>query len=810
MKGIFTLCFLVGTNLVVYCQLFVKHDATGTNDGTSWTNAFTTIQDALDIAAPGSEIWISAGTYVPDGPSPEARHFWVKEPLHIYGGFAGTESSPDQRDLLNHHTILSGDVNQDDIPFDFFNKRLDNAHHIMIIDSSADETILDGLIFENGATRIDAFMPSEEDNYINRWAGGGLYINRCDTKINNCAFRGNHAYRGAGLYALGSAPSENTIIIENSIFESNSALFGGGGASLNHYTNLQSTSCQVRDNASGTWGGGLFIAHSNLTVTGVNFSNNFSANGGAIANWHNAVSLIDRTNLILSGCSFSQNQANNGGAVIFNNWDRSFGFHVMYCTFKDNEGSINGGGIFIRDYADDKTDEPKNLVRIDSTDFISNTALYGGGVALYTDDDSVQLSILKSRFIKNSTLSEGAGGAMCVLNAGNALFYTEVKRTLFDSNVAMNQAGAICIENSLNNKHHYFDIEQCEFRHNFAKVVGAAIWSATYNDIGSIGSIRNSHFTGNQALGASGALDIYKGELTIEDCSFAENYTEGGLAPDYNGGGAITLASVNKARILRSRFQNNISEQEGGAILIHGGKDIVFENILFEGNQGAGTISNHGQISLINSTLIGNESGLLTYDSSSILLQNSIFANSIENLYTIGTIEIISNGGNISSDETMISYLTGVGNFNDYNSMNPELGPDHFPLPGSPAIDNGNPDGITSAYDLAGNPRIMGTAIDIGSYESFAVATKEARWNDPAIALFPNPACEFFELTLTEEMTDFVSLSVYDAVGQINFRTEIQDPGRIRINISDLLPGSYFVVLKSADSTYANSFVVQR
>lgn len=68
--------------------------------------------------------------------------------IEIYGGFTGTETDLTQRDWQAHRTIISGDIENDDIKGDFLNFRDDNAHHIMIIDAGNALSILDGVIFQ--------------------------------------------------------------------------------------------------------------------------------------------------------------------------------------------------------------------------------------------------------------------------------------------------------------------------------------------------------------------------------------------------------------------------------------------------------------------------------------------------------------------------------------------------------------------------------------------------------------------------------------------------------------------------------------
>src|SRR5690606_7165079 len=62
-------------------QLFVDPTATGANNGSSWTDAFTNLQDALRYGCTSSgntrEIYVAQGTYYPDrgaGITPDSRN----------------------------------------------------------------------------------------------------------------------------------------------------------------------------------------------------------------------------------------------------------------------------------------------------------------------------------------------------------------------------------------------------------------------------------------------------------------------------------------------------------------------------------------------------------------------------------------------------------------------------------------------------------------------------------------------------------------------------------------------------------------
>lgn len=99
------LCFSF-TQLDAQKVIHVDSSATGNADGTSWTDAFTSLQSALDAATPSDTIWVASDTYKPlknaSGNSLHADNrantFQLVDSVLIYGGFKGTETELSQRD----------------------------------------------------------------------------------------------------------------------------------------------------------------------------------------------------------------------------------------------------------------------------------------------------------------------------------------------------------------------------------------------------------------------------------------------------------------------------------------------------------------------------------------------------------------------------------------------------------------------------------------------------------------------------------------------------------------------------------------
>ena len=169
--------------------LYVDDSADGANDGTSWQNAFTDLQDALAVAAGAEveEIRVAQGVYRPAGPggSREAS-FQLISDVTVRGGYAGvTGADSNARNVSAYETILSGDLNGDD-DLDFGGNG-ENSYHV--VRGGGTSAVLDGLTIAYGNADGTLFYPESR--------GGGMY-GFGGTAI-DCVIRNNVAIDGGGL-----------------------------------------------------------------------------------------------------------------------------------------------------------------------------------------------------------------------------------------------------------------------------------------------------------------------------------------------------------------------------------------------------------------------------------------------------------------------------------------------------------------------------------------------------------------------------------------------------------------------------------
>ena len=269
--------FLCGLFLFLLCNnahaqtiLFVDGGNTPGGNGSTWATAFTTLQQALDAATAGEQVWVKKGTYYPtvswNTGNIRDKSFLLKSGVGLYGGFAGTETSLSQRNFINNATILSGDIGT---PGD----NSDNCTHVLLSMSTSNATILDGFTISDGNANLSTIYclngPCVNDNL-----GGGIYIIGSFLTINNCIFTANNSIStGGAIGTIGGTPTVN-----NSIFTSNSAAFGGAV-----HVDIQFiiTNCIFYRNRA-SYGASLFC-YGSTNLLNCNFLNSSVSSGGANA-----------------------------------------------------------------------------------------------------------------------------------------------------------------------------------------------------------------------------------------------------------------------------------------------------------------------------------------------------------------------------------------------------------------------------------------------------------------------------------------------------------------------------------------------
>lgn len=175
-------------------------------DGFSWATAYANPQDALaDHSC--SEIWVAAGTYLPDESDPgnQQLSFGLKTSVEIYGGFVGTESQRNQRNWLANQTILSGNIG---VPGD----QTDNSYHVVVGDAGP-SSVLDGFTIRDGYAH----------GLGGHNVGGGIRISNGSPTLRNLRIADNQGALGGGMYVGQGSPVLNQVI-----FIDNSADFAGG------------------------------------------------------------------------------------------------------------------------------------------------------------------------------------------------------------------------------------------------------------------------------------------------------------------------------------------------------------------------------------------------------------------------------------------------------------------------------------------------------------------------------------------------------------------------------------------------------
>ncbi len=359
--------------------LYVKKFSTG--NGSSWANALGEVADALKAAKTNfniKQIWVAGGIYLPfynpddvqfgDVAPGRNAAFVLVAGVKVYGGFAGTESSLNQRNLSNtaNRSTLSGDLLGNDDSLDD-QPRSENVFHVVIrAGVSALETLLDGFTISGGISDWEETHPGVTVNGVDVRpnAGGGAILrstNLSPVNFANLQIHSNYAKKGGGIHIFNSSLSlEQSEISFNHAAEQGGGLFKSGALGESGLTQVRIHHCEASQGGGIYAAGPLKLRFSNGQVD----QNEAFTGAGAVS--------TNRMEFIIRKSIFQSNTASGAGGAIHNH-DRAV-LDAKYVVFSGNRVTSSTG------YGAGISNLQNTTARLVNVLFSGNTSYRGSAV----------------------------------------------------------------------------------------------------------------------------------------------------------------------------------------------------------------------------------------------------------------------------------------------------------------------------------------------------------------------------------------------------------------------------------------------
>lgn len=834
------------------------------NDGSSWAQAFRTVQKALQTAAPNSQIWVAAGTYKPDqGPGYTAgdrtASFIMGNGIALYGGFAGGEATLALRDAKANVTILSGDLSGNDVVTGSGStlsiaNNAENSYHVISNNNNAlaGNAVLDGFTVSGGNANglgIDG-------------SGGGMFNYTASPTVTACTFTGNNAFDdGGGMYNYVDA----SPTVTGCTFSGNRATNGGG--MYNYLSQPVLTNCSFWGNRANVGGGMHNYTGGSPTLVNCSFAGNAAITGGGIYSLYYSYTTL--RNCILWGDAGSEIYNDfNGYSYIYNSIIQGGCPGFATCTNVQNTDPLfvdaSSGNLRLRPCSPaidagnngdntTTTDLDGNPRKVRTVDmgayeyqgataavvlYVAAAAPAGGDGATWarafaklqdalsvaaTCSNVTQIWVAKGTYYPDEGSGKTANdrNASFTLKSGLAIYggfaggETALADRAWKTNLTILSGE---IQQNGDNSDNSFHVVYSDGVSNTAVLDGFTITGGNAND-------EDFHGEGG------GLLNVNASSPTVVHCSFVLNAAIG------NGGGVmnrdVTGSHSNKAVFISCRFVQN-SAGNGGAM----NNAISFPtltNCLFYNNsaRGGGAVQNGSSSpTLTNCTFSGNTASggggaLDNFGGSSPSLVNCILWGN-----SGGEVRNESNSGGSPTVSASIvqggcpagATCNGVQNV-DPLFVDAASGDLHLQAC-SPAIDAGDDAANNTAKDVDSNSRkvdaITGAGIiDLGAYEYQQQVTLTTYYEDKDGDGYGNPsvsqqACKQPEHYVTDN-TDFNDSDPAVHLPAFNCPTDVavaNDAGKCSAQVTYTAPaapqGSY---AKAVSDTFwftgaAQTFVV--
>ena len=422
--------------------------------------------------------------------------------------------------------------------------------------SNQGSSSLGGVVYNEGVVQIENSTFSGNTGGL----GGVIHSEGGSVSLSGSTFSGNSALKGGVVYAKNGT----FVTSSNNIFENNMTVNGGFGAvySFQFGVDLVEDGSTYEANMSDSHGGVLYALH-NVGA--------FQPNTVSISN-----AIFDSNESPVG--SFS---SGSGGVLYMENRATVF---VDNSQFIDNVAT-NGGALWIKG-ADD-------TVEIQNSTFSGNTADQSAAIGVMAAGASVptHLTISDSVFFENEALA-GIGGAVTLGSSALSQSHgtVSISNSVFESNVAESSSsahgGAVAIRTSDSDD---VSIVDSIFDSNLAHSSGGAVYISVADDV----ELLRNQFLDNSA-DSPASYDRYGGALSVDTVSslalnnsiFCGNsvvrYIGGAVRNSF--GGAVYVYGAEEVDIHNVIFQENVSEENGGALALSSVLDASVANNTFVGN----------------------------------------------------------------------------------------------------------------------------------------------------------------------------------------------------------------------------------
>lgn len=625
-----------------------------------WSTASSDIQDAVNVAVPGSTVLVTnslvqgqapytniSGVYETGGARIGNMFFRVAitNPItvesvngpgatSIDGGFLGGDSGVPvggcvymtNGAVLSGFTLTNGNssLTAGGVLAGSTNDVVTNCIITHCQGGAYSGTFYNCLFFGNsaGATTMSTLNDCVLTNNSSQYGGGA-----CGGIMNDCLILNNTATYGGGAFGGGipGAGPPYPLFLNHCVISNNTAEYGGGVASYDSgftpsFTNCIATNCTLAFNTATYSGGGAYDAKLNNCLI---FNNDSAFEGGGAAEG------------LLANCTITANGASVGAGAALSTLNQ--------CTLTFNSATLDGGGAW---------------------DSILNQCLLA----------------------YNSATQDGGGAAGCTLNNSEIL-----------TNQAYDGGGYYCV-----NLISFYGLTNCVLAGNTANYGGGADGGGYGNGPSLLLTpLVHCTLTGNFATNTGGGAI----QCTLEGCLVFGNLS------DFAGAGAA-YAILNGCMVLSNTAMASVPDPRnpvsggGGAYSCTVTNCVLADN--FATTNGGGAF----QSTLVNCTVTANTAavGGGVFDSTS--------RNSILYYNDGGDYNPASSQYPLDYCCTPVPVADGIRNITNAPQFVDSADGDFHLQAESPCINSGENAYIAgTATDLDGDPRIQGGTVDIGAYE---------------------------------------------------------------------------------------------